>query len=109
MQQREYFQRLIRQIEEAVTHIESLVKEGRIDDAVLALDTAWASVLSLKRHDIERLNDATVLLLLGAKAPYATPLFVAQASIEDARGATRAAAELRRRAADLAPAGIAVR
>jgi hypothetical protein len=106
MQQREYFERLIRQIGQAVAQIESLVKEGRIDDAVLALDATWASVLSLKRHDVERLNDATVLLLLGAKAPYARPLFEAQASIEDARGATQVAAELRRRAAELKPAGM---
>jgi hypothetical protein len=103
MQRREYFERLIQQIAEAVTRSESLVKEGRLDEAQQALDAAWSSSINLKRHDVQRLDDATVLLLLGPKAAYAAPLFEAQARIEDARGAARAAAELRRRAVHLAP------
>jgi hypothetical protein len=97
MQHRDYFERLIQQIADAAAQIGSLVHAGRLDEAERALDTAWSSVLNIKRHDVERLNDATVRLLLGAKAPYAATLFEAQATIEEARGATSAAAALRAR------------
>ncbi|HEX4446439.1 MAG TPA: hypothetical protein VH044_06885 [Polyangiaceae bacterium] len=101
MQHRDYFERLIQQIADAAAQIGALVREGRLDEAEQAVDAAWSSALNVKRYDVQRLNDATVRLLLGAKAPYATALFEAQATIEEARGATAAAAALRQRAADL--------
>jgi hypothetical protein len=103
MQQRDYLERLIQQVAEAVARVLGLAREGRLDDAEQELHRAWSAVVNLRRRDIDRLDDATLRLLLGPKAPLAARLLEAEAAIADARGDAATASALRRRAADLDP------
>jgi hypothetical protein len=101
MQQRDYFERLIQQIAEAVARVLGFAREGRADEAEQELDRAWSSAVNLRRRDVDRLDDSTLRLLLGPKARLAASLLEAEASIADARGDAVRADGIRRRAARL--------
>jgi hypothetical protein len=100
MQQRDYIERLIQQIAAFVARILGFANEGRIRQAEDELDAAWTA-LGLRRADAMLLDDATLRMLLGAKAAVAADLFDAQAALDEVRGATASAEELRRRAVAL--------
>ncbi len=100
MQRQDYIERMIRQIAEFVARATGLAHDGRSAEAEQELDAAWAS-LGLRRADAQRLDDATLRLLLGAKATLAANLFEAQADLEHARSRDAVAEALRGRAAAL--------
>ncbi len=101
MQQRDYIERLIQRVAAAVARILDLASSERIDEAERELDQVWTS-LGIRRADLPRLDDVTLVVLLGAKAPLAVELLRAEAAIERARGRDALAERLERRAADLA-------
>jgi hypothetical protein len=98
MQQRDYIERMIQQIAAAIAALLGKVAAGELVDAERDLDAAWSS-LGLRRRDVLRLDDATVCLMLASKAELAARLALAQASLEEARGARAEAEALRARAA----------
>lgn len=97
MLKRDYFERTIEQITSAVAKITGLARDGSVEDAEAELDAAWTAGLSFKRGDADRLDDATLEMLLGPKAALVASLFGAEASIAEARGDTAKAARLRAR------------
>jgi hypothetical protein len=97
MQQRDYIDRMIQQIATAIAAVLGRVAKGEIVEAERDLDAAWSS-LGVRRCDLLRLDDATVRVMLGPKSELAARLAVAQASLEEARGAIAEAETLRRRA-----------
>ncbi|HEX7603898.1 MAG TPA: hypothetical protein VF316_19910 [Polyangiaceae bacterium] len=103
MQKRDYFERMIEQIAAAVTKIAGLARDAKLDEAETELDAAWSAGLNFKRRDADRLDDATLKMLLGPKATLVASLFDAEAAIEDARGGAARAAKLRARAVSLRP------
>ena len=70
---------------------------GDPHEAEQALDAAWGAV-GVLRKDAMRLDDATLKMLLGAKAALGANLFDAQASLEETRSNAGMADELRSRA-----------
>jgi len=100
MQHQDYIERLIRQIAEFIGRIAGLTRSGQPDEAERELDAAWTS-LGLRRSDALRLDDATLKMLLGAKAGLGADLFEAQAVLEEARAMPGEASQLRERAAAL--------
>ena len=103
MQKRDYFERMIEQIAAAVAKVAGLAREVKLEEAEAELDGAWAAGLNFKRRDADRLDDATLKMLLGPKATLVASLFDAEATIEDARGNAAKAAKLRARAVSLRP------
>jgi hypothetical protein len=101
MQTRDYIERLIEQVAAAVARVAGFVAEGRVDEADEALDDVWSSVIGLRRGDAGRLDGGTLRALLGAKASVAARLLEAEATVEDARGRSARAEDLRQRAAAL--------
>jgi hypothetical protein len=97
MQQRDYIERLIQQIAIFVARILGAAQKANVPEAEEALDSAWRA-LGLLRKDAMRLDDATLKMLLGAKASLGADLFDAQAALEEARSDTPVADELRARA-----------
>ena len=98
MQQRDYIQRLIEQLAATIASILGFAKEGRIHESRRMLDDAWLANLGMRRGDAERLDDATLRIMLGEKAVLAANLFEAQALIEETAGDSAAAEIARRRA-----------
>lgn len=98
MQQRDYIQRLIEQLAATVASILGLTKVGKEVEADRALDEAWVANLGMRRADAERLDDATLRLMLREKVALAAMLFDAQAQLEQARGVPDRAVSLRARA-----------
>lgn len=101
MQQRDYIERLIQQVAAAVARILDYASGERIEDAERELDQVWSS-LGVRRADLPRLDDVTLVVLLGAKAPLGAELLRAEAAIERARGNAARAEGLERRASVLA-------
>lgn len=104
MQKRDYFEGMIDRIAAAVSKIAGLAHDARLDEAEAALDAAWSAGINFKRRDADRLDDATLKLLLGPKATLVASLLDAEAAIEDARNDAARAAKLRSRADRLRPA-----
>ena len=104
MQSRDYIERLIQQMAAFIARIVGAAQKGDAQEAEEALEAAWGA-LGLRRRDALRLDDATVRMLLGAKTALAADLFEAQASLEETRGASALADELRTRAAALRARG----
>ena len=102
MQQRDYIQRLIEQLAATIASILGFAKEGRVHESRRMLDDAWIANLGMRRSDAERLDDATLRIMLREKIVLAANLFEAQALIEDAAGDSAAAESARRRAKRLA-------
>jgi hypothetical protein len=100
MQQRDYIERLIQQIAAFIARIVGAARAGDATEAEATLDTAWGAI-GLRRKDALRLDDATLRMLLGAKAPLGADLFEAQAMLEETRGNAGLADELRNRASGL--------
>ncbi len=100
MQERDYIDRLIRQIAEFVARIVGAARNGQPEEAERALDAAWRA-LGLRRQDVMRVDDATLRALLGAKAQLGAELFDAEAALEEARSNAPLADELRTRAKSL--------
>jgi len=98
VQQRDYIERMIQQIAAFIAAALGKVARGELAEAQRDLDVAW-SQLGLRLRDVLLLDDATVRAMLGPKAELAARLAVAQAIVEEARGATAQAATLRTRAA----------
>ncbi len=98
MQTRDYLERMIRQIAEALAAIAGFTAQKKFDEAEQQLDGAWTG-LGLRRKDIARLDDGTLVVMLGpAKRTYGAQLLDAEADIAAARGDTRRAEDLRARA-----------
>ncbi len=106
MQQRDYVERMIQQLAEAIANILGKVASGQHAEAERDLDAAWSS-LGMRRRDVFRLDDGSVRALLGAKSELGARLAETQASLEEARGATSAARALRVRAAAWRAGGAA--
>jgi hypothetical protein len=100
MQTRDYLERLIRQIAEALLAVAGFTAQKKYDEAEQTLDGAWSN-LGLRRRDVARLDDATIAALLGAKKSYGAQLLEAEADVAAARGDLPRAAALRARAATL--------
>jgi hypothetical protein len=97
VQQRDYLERMIERVVAAVAHIIGLARDGHAEEAGRELDDAWGS-LGLRENDALRLDDATLHLMLGARAELAGRLLEARAEIEEARGETASASNIRKRA-----------
>jgi hypothetical protein len=97
MQQRDYIERLIQQIATFIARIMGATQTGQVPEAEEALDSAWRA-LGLLGKDAMRLDDATLKMLLGAKATLGADLLDAQAALEEARSGAALADELRSRA-----------
>jgi hypothetical protein len=102
MQQRDYIERLVQQIAAFIARIMGAARTGDLHEAEEALDAAWAA-LGWRQQDLLRLDDATLRMLLGAKAAIAADLLEAQAVLEEARSGAELAGTLRRRASALRP------
>lgn len=103
MQKRDYFERMIEQIAAAVAKVTGLARDAKLEEAEVELDAAWSAGLNFKRRDADRLDDATLKMLLGPKATLVASLFDAEAALEEARGDGAKAAKLRARAVTLRP------
>ncbi len=97
MQRRDYLERMIEQVVAAVARIAGFVRDGQVEEADQEIADAWGS-LGLREADAMRLDDATLRMMLGAKAELAAKLLEARATIEEARGNRPLAATLRARA-----------
>ena len=95
MLKQDYIERMIAQIAEAVGRILGLVGEGHPEDAEREIEGAWSGVIGLRRSDVDRLDETTLVALLGAKSTIAADLLGAEASVREARGDSVAAARLR--------------
>jgi hypothetical protein len=83
-----------------VARIMGAAQSGDAPEGEEALDEAWRA-LGLLRKDATRLDDATLKMLLGAKARLGADLFSAQAALEESRSNAALGDELRGRAAVL--------
>jgi hypothetical protein len=101
MQSRDYLERMIRQIAEAVAKAAGLRAEGRLEEAERAVDEAWSHAFSLRRKDTDRFTAEALVDLLGPKATNAATLLDELGRIEEARGDTGRAAKLYERARTL--------
>src|SRR6478736_10181733 len=64
MLQRDYLMRMIEQFVQAIGRMLGLAKSGQYDDARTELEAAYGS-LGISRRMVERLDDASLRLLLG--------------------------------------------
>jgi hypothetical protein len=97
MLKQDYIERMIAQIADAVGRILGLAQSGRNEEAQREIDAVWSGLIGLRRSDVERLDEGTLRVLLGAKSGVAADLLEAEASVRE--GA--AAAKLRGLAATL--------
>lgn len=100
MQQRDYIERLIERVVAALAKIAELAGAGDADGAERELDATW-SVIGLRRVDVARLDDVTLVALLGPKRPLVAKLLSAEAVIARARGDEARALSLEARARGL--------
>jgi hypothetical protein len=103
MLKQDYIERMIAQIAQAVGRILGLAQSGRMEEAQREIEAAWSGLIGLRRSDVERLDEATLRSLLGAKRGVAADLLEAEASVREARGESAGAAKLRGLAASLRP------
>ncbi len=82
MQQRDYIQRLIEQLNETIGGILGFANSGRVVEAESMLDDAWVSLLGMRRSDAERLDDATLRAMLGERVEIAARLLEARATLQ---------------------------
>ncbi len=100
MQQRDYLERMIRDVVAAFARITGLIDQGKLEDAERALEEAWSAMV-LRRADVARLDDTTLRAMLGEKRTFVAKLLDAEAAIVEARGSAAAADALRARATAL--------
>jgi hypothetical protein len=98
MQRSDYIERLIEQIVAVIAAVTGLAGQKKFEEAERELDGAWTALLGFRRADAHRLDDATLKMMLGAKASAAARLFEAEATVEEARGNASKADALRKRA-----------
>ncbi len=101
MQRRDYIERLIERVAAALARIAELAGAGDTDGAERELDATW-SVVGLRRADVARLDDVTLVALVGPKRPLAAKLLAAEAVIARARGDEGRALSLEARSRGLA-------
>ena len=102
MLQRDYLMRMIEQFVQTIGRMLGFAKSGRFEDARTELDGAYAS-LGVSRRMVERLDDASLKLLLGDdKLRILVMLLEAEAELlaleskhAEARSATERAAQLK--------------
>jgi hypothetical protein len=95
MQRQDYLERMLAQVADAIARAMGHSRGGRWEEAQRELDAIWSGPLGLRRGDVDRLDDATLRMLLGAKVQPAAALFEAQADLQDARGDAQSAVRLR--------------
>ena len=102
MQTRDYLERMIRQIAEALAGAARASAAGRHDEAEKVLEGAFSGALGIPRKDLARLDDTTLLALLGpGKLGHVASLLEAEADIAQARGELVRADKLRHRVRSL--------
>ncbi len=101
MQRQDYIERLIQQIAAAVARALGAARNGHPDDAQRELEATWSGVLGLRRGDVDRVDEATLRALLGAKKEPAAALLEAEAEVRQSKGDDVGAARLRALAARL--------
>lgn len=103
MQKQDYLERLIAQFAEAIGRAWGIAKSGQPAEAQAELDALWTRSLGLRRSDADRLDLATLRVLLGAKSAAAAMLLDAEADIRESAGDATAPVRLRALARGLAP------
>jgi hypothetical protein len=101
MQKRDYFERMVERIAAAIAKIAGHTRDLELDAAESELDAAWAAGIGFRRADAERLDDATLKLLLGPKATLAASLLDAESAIARAQKDLTRTARLAARATSL--------
>ncbi|MFO0676153.1 MAG: hypothetical protein U0169_06445 [Polyangiaceae bacterium] len=100
MQHRDWFMRAIEGIVEAIGRVMGLVKAGQLDDARRALDEAYSGQLGIPLAMIDRLDAASVVLVLGPeRATLLLDLLRAEAALATASGDAALALRIERRSA----------
>ena len=102
MQSRDYLERMIQSLADALARIAGFTAEGLWDEAERALDEQWRTAFGIKRGDVFLLDGATLRALLGGKASHAGALLAAEANLAEARGNMQRAESLREKARTLA-------
>jgi hypothetical protein len=103
MLQRDYLMRMIEQFVQAIGRMLGLAKSGNFEDARTELDAAWSS-LGVSRRMVERLDDASLRLLLGDdKVGIVVMLLDAEAELLAMEGKHAEARSVAARAAQLKP------
>jgi hypothetical protein len=103
MLQRDYLMRMIEQFVQAIGRMLGLAKSGRFDDARTELDGAYAT-LGISRRMLERLDDASLRLLLGEdKIRVLVMLLDAEAELLALEGKDAEARSVKARSARLKP------
>ena len=102
MQTRDYLERMIRRIAEALASAAGASAAGRYDEAEKVLEGAFSGVLGIPKRDLARLDDTTLLALLGpGKLAHVASLLEAEADIAEAKGELLRAEKLRHRVRSL--------
>jgi hypothetical protein len=103
MLQRDYLLRMIEQFVQAIGRMLGLAKSGQFEEARTELDAAYAS-LGVSRRMVERLDDASLRLLLGDdKVRVLVMLLDAEAELLALEGKQAEARSIAARAAQLKP------
>jgi hypothetical protein len=95
MQRQDYIERMIQQVAAAIGRALGMAQSGRPEDAQHELDATWSGVLGIRRSDVERLDEATLRMLLNGKLEPAAALLDAEADLLQARGDDALAARVR--------------
>lgn len=103
MQHRDYIERLIQQVAQAIAAALGLTQAGNPEQALKELDAAWSSASGLRRRDIARLDVSSVRAILGAKMEVAVRLLEAEIVVHEARGDPVACEATRRLLAAMRP------
>jgi hypothetical protein len=94
MQQDDYISRMIAQVAAAIGRILGMARAGQPEQAERDLAAAWVGLVGLRRADVGRVDEATLLALLGDRRVAAAMLLEAEAELKRARGDAQAAATL---------------
>jgi hypothetical protein len=86
MQRQDYIERMIQQVAAAIGRALGASQSGQPDEALRELDATWSSVLGVRRADVERVDDATLRVLLHGKLEPAVALLDAEAEVRQVQG-----------------------
>jgi hypothetical protein len=101
MQRQDYIERMIQRVAAAIGRAAGAAQSGRLEEAQQQPDATWSGVLGVRRSDVERLDEATLRMLLNGKLEPAAALLDAEADLLQVRGDDALAAQARRLAAGL--------
>jgi hypothetical protein len=101
MQRQDYIERMIQQVAAGIGRAVGATQSGRPEEAQQQLDATWSSILGIRRSDVERLDEATLRMLLNGKLEPAAALLDAEADLLQARGEDAFASRVRGLAARL--------